>query len=178
MKKISSLIFVLILCAFFVTGCEEQEVITSGGEEVNVTKMQHKHCTREGTIDTGSQVSLNYDIYYTGEALNLLKSEEKVISSDQNVLTTYENAYKKIHANYEGLEYYDTEVVRGDTTVTSTIVINYDKVNIDQLLAIEGEEDNIIENGEAKVDKWLTLAKKFGTKCEDVTEEKEENSEE
>ena len=64
MKKISSLIFVLIFCAFFVTGCEEQEVITSGGEEVNVTNMQHKHCTREGTIDTGSQVSLNYDIYY------------------------------------------------------------------------------------------------------------------
>ena len=178
MKKVSSLILVLIICAFFVTGCEEQEVITSGGEEVNVTNMQHKHCTREGTIDTGSQVSLNYDIYYTGEALNLLKSEEKVISSDQNVLTTYENAYKKIHANYEGLEYYDTEVVRGDTTVTSTIVINYDKVNIKQLLAIEGEEDNIIENGEAKVDKWLTLAKKFGTKCEEVTDEKEENSEE
>ena len=113
-------------------------------------------------------------MYYTGEILNILKSEEKVISSDQDVLTTYENAYKKIHTNYAGLDYYDTEVVRGDTTVTSTITINYDKIDIDKLLAIEGEEDNIIENGEAKVDKWLTLAKKFGTKCEDVTEENSE----
>ena len=150
------------------------EVVTSAGEDVNVASMQHKHCTRSGSIDTGSEVSLNYDLYYTGEALNILKSEEKVISSDQDVLTTYENAYKKIHANYAGLDYYDTEVVRGDTTVTSTITINYDKIDIDKLLAIEGEEDNIIENGEAKVDKWLTLAKKFGTKCEDVTEENSE----
>ena len=31
------------------------------------------------------------------------------------------------------------------------------------------KEDNIIENGKAKVDKWLTLAKKFGTKCKDVS---------
>ena len=46
------------------------------------------------------------------------------------------------------------------------MVINYDKVDIARLLEIEGSEDNIIEDGVAKVDKWLTLAKRFGTKCE------------
>ena len=39
--------------------------------------------------------------------------------------------------------------------------------HMEKLLEIEGEEDNIIENGKAKVEKWLTLAKKFGTECED-----------
>ena len=62
----------------------------------------------------------------------------------------------------------DTEVIRGDTSVTRKTTINYDKINIKDLLDIEGEEDNIIENGEAKVEKWISLAKKFGTKCEEV----------
>ena len=30
------------------------------------------------------------------------------------------------------------------------------------------EEDNIIENGKAKVDLYIALLKKFGGKCEDV----------
>ena len=172
MKKVS--IFVLVLVSiFFLAGCEKQEVVESNGEEINVTKMEHKHCTRTGTA-TGADVYLNYDIYYTGDILNILKSEEKIVSSSSETLTTYEEAYKKIHSNYEGLEYYDAEVVRGDTAVTSTITINYDKININSLIAIEGEEDNIFENGQAKVDKWLELAKKFGTKCEVVTDENSE----
>ena len=127
--------------------------------------MEHKYCTREATLD-GGEVKLEYDLYYTGEVLNLLVSKEKIISSSEDILNTYEEAYKKIHLNYEKLENYDTSVVRGDTTVLSTISINYDKVDIDKLIEIEGEEDNIFINKVPKVDKWLELAKKFGTTCE------------
>ena len=93
------------------------------------------------------------------------------MSADSETLDTYEDAYKKIQQNYDGLEYYDANVERKETTVTSNITINYDKININALLAIEGEEDNIIKNGKAKVSKWLELAEKFGTTC---TEENEQ----
>ena len=156
-----------IICIAILTGCTtSKEKVMSNGEAVNTRKMEHKHCTRSGDAGSGNKVSLNYDIYYTGEVLNLLQSEEKVISASDETLTEYENAYKKIHSYYEGLTYYDTEVIRTDTTATSKITINYDKINIKALLDIEGEEDNIIENGVAKVDKWIELSKKFGTKCE------------
>ena len=49
--------------------------------------------------------------------------------------------------------------------------INYDKVDVRKILSIEGEKDNIFENNKAKVEKWKSLAKKFGTKCEEVEEE-------
>lgn len=176
MKK-SSLLVLILVCLLVITGCEKQETVTTGGEEVNVTKMEHKHCTRAGSVTDG-EVSMNYDIYYTGDILNILKAEEKVTSSKADILTTYEDAYKKIHSNYEGLKYYDTNVVRGEDSVTSTITVNYDKLDISALLDIEGEEDNIIENGQAKVDKWLEFAKKFGTKCTVVDDEEKENSEE
>ena len=162
MKKLS-FVFIIIMSLFIITGCESKE-------EVDVSNMTHQLCERAGSIDNG-EVELKYDIYFTGDKLNMIKSFEKVISDDSSILDTYEESYKKIHSAYVGLSYYDTDVVRDDNSVTSTMNINYDKVDIDKLIEIEGEEDNIFEDGEAKVKKWKALAKKFGTKCTDVTEE-------
>ncbi len=172
MKKSKSLIIIgiALIC---IVGCDSsnsqnREKVNSSGNEINTNQMGHKHCTRQATAGTGVEVSLNYDLYYKGDILNILHSEEKVMSASNETLDTYENAYRGIHKNYEGLEYYDAKVERGDTTVTSDITINYEKINMKALLAIEGEEDNIIENGQAKVSKWIELAEKFGTTCEEI----------
>ena len=45
-------------------------------------------------------------------------------------------------------------------------MINYGKIDTDKLLAIEGEEDNVIKDGKVKLDDWLDFAEQFGTKCE------------
>ena len=170
MKKIS--IFIILLSMFIITGCEQEKTtkkVISNGKEINTSKMEHKHCTRKGQINDG-EVSLNYDIYYTGDVLNIVKSEEKVISSSNDILNTYEDAYKNIHNKYKELEYYDTNVIRDEESVTSTILINYDKIDVDKLTEIEGKTSNVFEGKTAKVSKWLELAKKFGTKCEIVEE--------
>lgn len=164
MKKIS--IIIVLFLVILLCGCESKDnEIIINDKPVNTSKMEHKHCTREGSLD-GGEVKLEYDIYYTGSTLNILKSQEKVISANEEILNIYEEAYKNVHSNYSGLDYYDTEVIRGDTTVTSNISINYDEIDIDKLIEIEGEEDNIFEGKIPKVDKWLSLAKKFGTTCE------------
>ena len=68
---------------------------------------------------------------------------------------------------YEGLKYYDNIVTRTDNSIISDTTINYAKIDIDKLLEIEGEEDNVIENGKVKLSTWLNFAKKFGVTCED-----------
>ena len=153
MKKAYIIIGLLLIC-IFISGCDSKNEVVINGQTINTTNMEHKHCTRKATA-TNADVKLNYDIYYTGDVLNVLKSEEKIISTSDDVLNTYEDAYKKIHANYNGLDYYDTEVVRGDTTVTSTIMINYDKIDIDELINIEGEEDNIFRRDRWNVETYL-----------------------
>ncbi|MBQ9019431.1 MAG: DUF1307 domain-containing protein [Bacilli bacterium] len=166
MKKI---IFVIMIGCILLCGCEKEKKsstkVISNGKVVDTTKMEHKHCTREASITDGD-VSLNYDIFYTGDILNILKSEEKIISASEEVLDTYEKAYRDIFQHYDGFEYYDTSVTRGDTTVVSSITINYDKIDIDKLIALEGEEDSVFQNKKPLVSKWLEFAKKFGTKCE------------
>ena len=169
MKKYNVLLLIVI-SLFLVTACNSKNKVIVNNEKIDTSKMIHEYCVREGTIDDG-EVKLEYDIYYTGENLNLLKSNEQVSSTNSDILDTYENSYNQIHAHYKDIEYYDTEVVRKDDSVTSTMTINYDKVDVRKILSIEGEKDNIFENNKAKVEKWKSLAKKFGTKCEEVEEE-------
>lgn len=165
MKRIG-IVISLFLIIILLCGCEsKKKEVVINGKSINTSKMEHKHCTREGTIENG-EVKLEYDIYYTDDVLNVLKSKEEVISSDEEILNIYEEAYKKIHDNYKDLDNYDTTITRGDTKVISYMDINYDEIDIDKLIEIEGEEDNIFVEKIPKVDKWLSLAKKFGTTCE------------
>ena len=88
-----------------------------------------------------------------------------VKTSNQDDLDIYEDAYNNINKNYDGLKYYDSEVIRTKDSVSRDTIINYDKIDIDELLAIEGKDDNIIEDGKAKLNIWLDFASKFGTTC-------------
>ena len=163
LKKIIVLIGIILL----VCGCEENTV-KSNGKKVDTSKMLHEHCTRSGSAGAGVTVSLNYEIYSTGEILNIVQSTERIETTIQETLDQYESAYKGIHEHYAGLEYYDAKVERTNNSVTSYITINYDKIDIGKLIDIEGEDDNVFENKVPKLAKWKELAKKVGTKCEVV----------
>ena len=97
-----------------------------------------------------------------------LPTTSKITSLDSNVLDGYYQAYQGISQNYEDLKHYDTSLIRDSNSVTYVAIINYDKIDADKLLMIEGEEDNVIVNGKAKLSLWLELAEKFGTTCEEV----------
>lgn len=187
MKKINSIIILLVISLFIITGCEEknnlenninipnqtinsveEEPASSEEENIDSTVKKHKVCTRKASTGSDSEVELSYDVYYTGEILNLLISKEKIITDNQDTLTEYEDAYKKIASYYEGLEHYDQKVIRTSNSVLNETTINYDEIDIKKLLDIEGEEDNIIEDGKAKVDLYIALLKRFGGTCEDV----------
>lgn len=149
-----------IIGVLFLTACTKSEIDSSD-------KMIHEHCIRNGVMDNG-EASLNYDIYYTGEVMNRLEATEKVTSEDNSLLDEYENAYREIHNHYVGLDYYITEVIRRDNYVMSKTVIDYDHINIEKLIDIEGTEDNIFDGNVPKIAKWKDLAKKFGAQCKVV----------
>ena len=154
-KNIKTLIIILFI--LICTGCGTSTEKQADG----VMK-----CSRTGSVDNATS-KLEYELYYKGEYLTVLHSTEKIISDDAQVLDTYEDAYKNIFKAYEGLEYYDAKVTRGEFSVTSDIVINYAKIDTDALLEIEGEEDNVVDkDGKVKLKTWLNFANQFGVKCE------------
>ena len=150
----SSIVLVMVL---LLAGCGSNSSVSSDGV---------KKCTRTGTVTNGS-TEMNYEVYYKVEYVVLLHSTEKIISDSSSVLDTYEEAYKSIFKQYEGLEYYDNKITRSSNSVTNEITINYEKIDMGKLLDIEGEENNVIKNGKVKLDTWLSFAKKYGVTCED-----------
>ena len=179
--KVIKLLFIFMV-AFFIVGCSDdkkkdstaefssnQEDITDSSKnriETDTENMKKLSCTRDADAGAGIDVNLSYEVYYQGEYIQSLYSKEQVISDDQDVLDEYENAYRSIDKNYEGLKYYDTSIVRTEDSVTDETVINYGKIDIDKLLEIEGEEDNVIKDGKVKLDDWLEFTEPFGMKCE------------
>ena len=89
MKKYKSIIVLLAT-----TGCnfknENSSQVISNGKAINTSSMKHKHCTRQGKVEGGS-ANLSYELFYTGENLNILKSEEQIISSyrQAKLMTSY-----------------------------------------------------------------------------------------
>lgn len=158
MKKIISIISV-ILIIFLLSGCTSEKY---DGQYTGVGKLV---CTREGTVPN-SEAEFNYTIAYNNGNILTLYSQEKITSDDESILNTYEEAYKKIYKPYKNLEYYTNEVTRYDNVVISETYIEYDKVNLNKLEELENSEQTIIENGKAKVDKWISFAKQIGVTCE------------
>ena len=174
LKKIPKLILVILAIVILAGWSDEKNNTTTANTNNNQTEisgsetegMEKLTCSREADAGEGVDVNLDYEIYYQGEYIQILHSTEQIVTEDQATLDEYENAYKKIYKNYEGLKYYDNNIDRTDNSVTNDTVINYGKIDTNKLLEIEGEEDNVIKDGKVKLSDWLDFAEQFGTKCE------------
>ena len=173
--QLFSLILFVLIGSFLVTGCgneddsERERVVNKKSilDEIDINDSGKLFCKREA-FATGVDVDLRYELEYRDGYVLLLHSMEKVISDDNNKLDEYENAYRNIAKNYKGLKYYDINIIRDDDSVLNDTVINYEKLDMDKLLDIEGEEDNIIVDGKVALKDWVGFAEKFGTDCEKV----------
>ena len=164
--KRNKLILIIVLL-LLVTGCfhkKPSEYKIKSTADLN-NKSGSMTCSRKADADSGVTPSFKYYITYRNNEILVLHSIEKITAQDSNYLNQYEQAYKNINKNYKGLNYYDSKVIRTNDSVTRDTVINYEKIDTDKLLSIEGEEDNIIKNGKAKLNTWLSFARKFGTIC-------------
>ena len=176
-KKVR-VIFILIIICLLVSACvAKRDSLANGDATTKVTIVEEDFnkngsgslkCVTEAVASEEIDVDLNYNIDYKHGNILKLQSTSKITSLDSDVLDGYYQAYQGISQNYEDLKHYDTSLIRDSNSVTYVAVIDYDKIDTDKLLAIEGEEDNVIVNGKAKLSLWLELAEKFGTTCEEV----------
>ena len=163
-KLFSILLILLVIC---ITGCTKK---TESGLTVNSeTDMTEKRgvlaCTREATGMNNAAVELNYEVSYKNGYVTKLHSIEKVTSSSEEVLETYRSAYEKVFEVYKDLEYYENSITDEGNTIISDTVIEYDKVDLDELKRLENTKDSVIKDGKVALKDWLKFAEKFGTKC-------------
>lgn len=176
-KMMNNKIFLgLLIILFLVTGCGtttnqgDIKAFSIDEKKYDTSNFNYITCTRDTETEDDSEVEIKYELYYDDENyLEVLKSYEKVTSSNSDILKQYQDAYKNIYSVYDGLDYYDHEIKEGSNSITSITYINYGKINMDRLMDIEGTEDNVkVTDGKVKLDDWISFAKKYGTQCESV----------
>jgi uncharacterized lipoprotein YehR (DUF1307 family) len=180
MKK--NKILVIIICLLLLCGCGKKEKVEivntsnkkgdtadNGNQNINVNGTGKLDCTREGEAINGLSAEFHYYVIYKDGILLSIHSIEKVSGDNKSVLDQYEDAYKKIKENYKDIKYYDMNISRDEKSVTNDTNINYEKVDIDKIIKIEGTEKNIFnDKKQPTLKKWLKLGETVGITCEGV----------
>ena len=180
MKRILKSSLIIIILLLLVTGCGKDniEIVNMDGTtskrsenplyNINVNGSGTLECSRAANVSDGLEASFRIVVTYKNGNMLVLHSIDTIKSDNQDSLTEYENAYNKISEQYKDIKYYDTTVTRDDNSVMFDLNINYEKVDIDKIIEIEGDDAKMFKDGKAKLKPWLTYAKKFGTTCEGV----------
>ncbi len=151
MKKF--LAVVMCVGVLFLTGC--------GAEEEKTLK-----CTR--TLNqSGIKMDLSYNVSYKGDYVTKVKSVEKIISNDSATLEAYKEQLKKTTESVSKIEYYDHDVKIDGDTLTSTITIDYTKIDTDKLIETDSSLKQLIKKGKVSVKDIKTLYNGLGVTCED-----------
>ena len=152
MKKILSVLLVVV-GIFVLAGCENEEV-----EKTLV-------CTRTATISDGVKADLRYEVKYKGDYVTTLKSTEKIISDNEEYLDAYKETIESTYEPYKDIEYYDYEVTIEGDTMTSSVNVDYSKIDTAKLLEIDSANGSLIKDGKIKIDDIKSLYESVGTTC-------------
>lgn len=150
MKKI--LVGLMIMGTILFTGC--------GAEEEKVMK-----CSR--TINQSSiKMNLAYNVTYKGDYITKVESTEEIITDSTETLELYKTQIESTTASFKDIEYYDHEVTIEGDTLTSTITIDYEKIDTDKLIEIDSSMKQLIKDGKVSVDDIESVYNQLGITCE------------
>lgn len=150
MKKF--LLAVMCTGIVLLTGC--------GADKEKVMK-----CTR--TINqTNINMDLVYNVTYKGKYVSKISSTEKIISDNATVLETYQEQLESITATFKDIKYYDHNIKIDGNTLTSTIDIDYEKIDTNKLIEIDSSMKQFIKDGKVAVEDIESLYSQMGITCE------------
>lgn len=138
MKK-SFLLVSLLVMTLLVTGC------SSDRETKTLT------CTRNATVADGVRMELLYNATYTGSYVDLIETEEKIISDNKSVLETYKNTIESMYSAYKDVEHYYYDVTISGDTLTSITKIDYSKIDTNKMIEIDSSNASLIKNGKVRI---------------------------
>ncbi len=148
MKKVIALVGMVLLLS---TGC--------GNETKTMV------CTR--TVNqSGVQMDLRYEVEYTKDTVDKVKSIEKVVSDDEDVLKATKETVEKQFKAYTDIEHYDTDIQIEGNTLTSITTIDYTKIDTAKLIEVDSSIGEIIKDGKIKIDDMENIYKLVGATCE------------
>ena len=185
--KYFSLVLILIVSIFFITGCDSDSSDTKYAPindsetkkkdsfkdtneveiEDDIISSEEKTlvCTRTATLSSDVKVDLRYEVTYKDDSVTYLKSTEKVISDSISYLEAYKKQVENTYEPYKNITYYDYEITIEDDTMTSSVSVDYSKIDTNKLISIDSANATLIKNGKIDINSIKTLYESVGATC-------------
>ena len=159
MRKEIKTACLITLLAFGVTGCTKDET----PKKITCT-LENKNVVSNYTLNS------TYNINYVGKTVKSVETVEKVTSTDENIIKTFESTfnetYSKLDKEYGG---YVFEVKTENDSVTSTVSIDYSKMDLDKLVKDQPSmKDSMNEDNELLVSRLQESYEAMGATCSEV----------
>ncbi len=158
MKRVVILGIALLVLA---TGCGQQT-----NYNYTTNKEDQMICTRTANAN-GLEMDFHYEVYYQGNDVNKVQTTEKITSDSNELLQTYQQQIKSLYSNFDNIEHYNYDVKIEGNTLISTTDINYQKMNIDELVNVDSSIEQLL-NDDRKIDldKITQVYEQLGATCE------------
>ena len=103
--------------------------------------------------------SLVFECVHCGKqfAIRLVKSKMQASRKQEKI--------DELYSGYQDIEYYENKTKIKGNTLTSTTLIDYNKVNTDKLIEIDNGNASVIKNGKVEINNLEKLYKQNGCNC-------------
>ena len=171
MKKITKLSIVLLVGLLVFTGCsdkDDKKVEKDSDKKGSVQENKDSkvlRCTKEGEVTTGVNADLTYEVTYTGDYVDEVHTVEKLTSDNEQYLNQYKTLLEAGYAPYKDVKYYDYDIQVKNGVLTSTVDINYAKIDTDKMVEIDSNNSLLIKDGKIKLSDIQTMYEQIGAVC-------------
>ena len=157
MKKIYFAWIPLFILLFLIAGCgKEQEVLTGP-----LKTMICESSATQGNV----KMDLHYQVTYRGSYVSTVETKEVLTSSNTATLEGYQKAILDIYKKFDGIEHYNYDIKLEENTLTSTVSIDYEKVDTKKLLSIDESTEALIKDGKVKLEDIKKVYESVGATC-------------
>ena len=157
MKKRYLFLAIVMMGVFLITGCSSKSKdIVNNGNVMTCTRSVNKN---------GMKTSLNYKVYYEGDDVTRIKSEESIQMENNKSLKGYKEQIEKVYEPYKNVKFYNYNIAIRGNKLISKVDINYSKIDTNKLIEIDKANSQIITDGKIKVSSVKSLYEKLGATC-------------
>ena len=157
MKKRYLFLAIVMVGVFLITGCSSNSKdIVNNGNVMTCTRSVNKN---------GMKTSLNYKVYYEGDDVTRIKSEESIQMENNKSLKGYKEQIEKVYEPYKNVKFYNYNIAIRGNKLISKVDINYSKIDTNKLIEIDKANSQIITDGKIKVSSVKNLYEKLGATC-------------
>ena len=157
MKKRYLFLAIVMVGVFLITGCSSKSKdIVNNGNVMTCTRSVNKN---------GMKTSLNYKVYYEGDDVTRIKSEESIQMENNQSLKGYKEQIEKVYEPYKNVKFYNYNIAIRGNKLISKVDINYSKIDTNKLIEIDKANSQIINDGKIKVSSVKSLYENLGATC-------------